>query len=125
MDSAIIAAIIAGAVTLAGGILTRLGKKDEVAATRTSSLVASMEARLQGYEKRLDHAEQRIDSLKAELWRFQTHTNALRHALSSALVWIADAVEWINSDHTTTPPAPPDSAAWTALVKGASTDLDN
>lgn len=125
MDSAIIAAIISGAVVIIGGVLTRLGKKEEVETARSASLLSSMETRLQGYEKRLDHAEAQIDSLKSELWLFQAHTAALRRALSKAVEWIADAVDWINGPRNTDPPTPPDSSAWHELIKGVSADLDH
>lgn len=123
MDSAIIAAVIAGIVTVIGYLLTSIGKRDEVAAARSSGLLESMERRLQGYEARLDRAEKQIDALKADLWRFQAHTVALRRALSKALEWIADAVEWMNGDRASEPPTPPDSGAWHELIRGVSEDL--
>lgn len=108
-------------ITAIGGIVVAVvglaGRNKETTAAETTALITGQAERIDRLEERLDKVEKELTTTRYDLWRFQAHANALRHALNKALTWIADAVEWINGPRTTEPPTPPNSDAWHDLIE--------
>ena len=107
-------------ITAVGGVIVAVvglaGRNKETTAAETTALITGQAERIDRLEERLDKVEKELTTTRYDLWRYQTHANALRHALTKALVWIGDAVEWINGPRTTAPPTPPNSDAWRDLI---------
>lgn len=108
-------------ITAVGGIVVAIvglaGRNKETTAAETTALITGQAERIDRLEERLDKVEKELTTTRYDLWRYQTHANALRHALTKALVWIGDAVEWINGPRTSEPPTPPNSEAWQTLIE--------
>ena len=108
-------------ITAVGGVVVAIvglaGRNKETTAAETTALITGQAERIDRLEERLDKVEKELTTTRYDLWRYQTHANALRHALNKALVWIGDAVEWINGPRTTEPPTPPNSEAWQTLIE--------
>lgn len=108
-------------ITALGGIIVAIvglaGRNKETTAAETTALITGQAERIDRLEERLDKVEKELTTTRYDLWKYQAHANALRHALTKALTWIADAVEWINGPRDTKPPAPPNSDAWYDLLE--------
>lgn len=108
-------------ITAVGGVIVAVvglaGRNKETTAAETTALITGQAERIDRLEERLDKVEKELTTTRYDLWRYQTHANALRHALTKALTWIADAVEWINGPRDDAPPPPPNSDAWYTLIE--------
>lgn len=117
MSSEIITALIAMAVALGTGLITNAGRKDETEATRLQALIEGQAGRVQTLEQRLDSVEERLAKTETKLRSSQEHNHALRHALSEALSWVIDALEWLNGPQDTPHPKEPDFEEWRRILE--------
>lgn len=108
-------------ITAIGGVVVAVvglaGRNKETTAAETTTLITGQAERIDRLEERLDKVENELKTTRYDLWRYQTHASALRQALTKALVWIGEAVEWINGPRATDPPTPPNSDAWQTLIE--------
>lgn len=130
MGAEIIATVGAIAVGIITGSFAWLSKRSESEvdglkallegwARRVEALEASDERRelkLQKVEQALDETKDSLVQTRMELTQERAHNQAYRRALSAALNWIADAVEWMESDMKTPPPTEPETDTWRELL---------
>lgn len=117
IETQLFVAIITAVGTILVAVVGLAGRNKETTAAETTALITGQAERIDRLEERLDKVEKELTTTRYDLWRYQSHANALRLALNKALVWIGDAVEWINGPRTTEPPTPPNSDAWHDLIE--------
>lgn len=117
MSSELIAALIAAAVALGTGLITNAGRKDETDSTKLSTLIEGQAGRIEGLEKRLGEVETRLTQTETRLRRSQDHNHSLRRALSEALAWVIDALDWMRDDQGRPPPADPNFQEWRQILE--------
>lgn len=108
--------IIAAAAGILTGVVGFMGKLSEGFSTQTKTLLETYSDRVEKLESRQSLLESKLDEVRAELRATQAHNFSFRRALSAALEWIGDAVEWMNGDRTTKPPSEPDTREWHDLL---------
>lgn len=117
MSSEFIAALIAAAVALGTGLITNSGRREETDANRLATLIEGQAGRIESLESRLKDVESRLTQTETRLRRSQDHNHSLRRALSEALAWVIDALDWMRDDQGHPPPADPDLQEWRRILE--------
>lgn len=117
MGTEVIVGIIAAIAGLGTGAIGFMGKISEGVSQRTTALLERYEERVEKLENRQNVLETKLDEVRAELRRTQAHNSRFHRALSGALEWIGDAVEWMQGARDTPHPAAPDTREWRELLK--------
>lgn len=117
MATEIIVGIIAAIAGLGTGLIGFMGKISEGVSQRTTVLLEQYSDRVEKLEERQGKLEEKLDEVRAELRRTQAHNSRFHRALSGALEWIGDAVEWMQGARDTPHPAAPDTREWRELLK--------
>lgn len=112
MSTEITVAIIGGAVAVITAFIGWMAKAGE----SSKAVLDGAIKRIDQLESKTEKLEQVLDETRAELRQQKNHNFSFRRALSGALEWIADAVEWMNGDRTTTPPSEPETEEWRDLL---------
>lgn len=117
MSSEFIAALIAAAVALGTGLITNSGRREETDANRLATLIEGQAGRIESLESRLQDVESRLTQTETRLRHSQDHNHSLRRALSEALAWVIDALDWMRDDQGRPPPADPDFQEWRRILE--------
>ena len=117
MGTEVLVGIIAAIGGLGTGLIGLMGKLSEGVSQRTTALLEQYSERVEKLESRQTLLESKLDEVRAELRRTQAHNSRFHRALSGALEWIGDAVEWMQGTRTTPPPSEPDTSEWRELLK--------
>lgn len=117
MATEIIVGIIAAIAGLGTGAIGLMGKLSEGVSQRTTALLEQYSERVEKLESRQTLLENKLDEVRAELRRTQAHNSRFHRALSGALEWIGDAVEWMQGTRQTPPPSEPDTSEWRELLR--------
>lgn len=109
-------ALISGAITLAGYLIQRMGRKEEIAATERDNLVKNLGAQLDRVTKNQEQDRKRIDWLEQELWDERAHSHKKHRALGETVGWGERMVLWADGDRQRDYPVPPDFPALRILI---------
>lgn len=112
MSTEVTVAIIGAAVAIITAFIGWMAKAGE----SSKAVIDGALKRIDQLESKTEKLEQVLDETRAELRQQRNHNFSFRRALTGALEWISDAVEWMQGERDTAPPSEPDTQEWRDLL---------
>lgn len=112
MSTEVTVAIIGAAVAIITAFIGWMAKAGE----SSKAVIDGALKRIDQLESKTEKLEQVLDETRAELRQQRNHNFSFRRALTGALEWIGDAVEWMQGERDTDPPSEPDTQEWRDLL---------
>lgn len=108
LDNVLLSAVVAGLVALAGHLLNRKSRTEEVSATENDNLLQRQGDQIKRLTDDQRWMKQRLDWLEDELWSERKHGHKLHRNLGSHVDWGEEMVRWADGDRERPYPKPPD-----------------